>query len=80
MGSGPIVTLSFRLAPLEVFPEVLVEPRTRLGLAGKYLAVRVGLKPRGERHACRRKAVRERHVVLRGDDAVRADGLRRRFF
>ncbi len=41
--------VSSRLAPLEMSSEVLVEPRARLGLAGEYLAVRVGLKPGGER-------------------------------
>ena len=64
---------------LEVFFEVLVEPRTSLRIASEDLAVPVRLKPGNERHPRPRKAIRECHVVLRGDDAVHADGLRRRF-
>ena len=71
--------LPFRLVAVEVFSEVFVEPRARLGLAGESPAVPVRFKPGGKRHARLRQAVRERHVVLNGDDAVHADGLRRRF-
>ena len=66
----------FSLVPLQVFPEVFVEPWTRLGVALEHPAVGMGLKPGDERHACPRKAVRERLVVLRGHYAVRPDRLR----